>query len=59
VVVLTARDEERGLKAVETLKEFDLYDLLVFHLLDVNDPVSFATLAHFIKTKFWRLDILV
>ncbi|XP_027925736.1 (+)-neomenthol dehydrogenase-like, partial [Vigna unguiculata] len=59
VVVLTARDEERGLKAVESLKEFGLSDLLVFHQLDVNDPASVATLAHFIKTKFGKLDILV
>lgn len=59
VVVLTARDEERGLKAVETLKEFGLSDHLVFHQLDVDDPASVATLAHFLKTKFGKLDILV
>ncbi|XP_022635567.1 (+)-neomenthol dehydrogenase-like [Vigna radiata var. radiata] len=59
VVVLTARDEERGLKAIQTLKEFGLSDLLVFHQLDVDDPASVATLAHFIKTKFGKLDILV
>ena len=59
VVVLTARGEERGLKAVETLKEFGLSNLLVFYLLDVNDPASFATLAYFIETKFGKLDILV
>ncbi|KAK7389998.1 hypothetical protein VNO78_25295 [Psophocarpus tetragonolobus] len=36
VVVLTARNEKRGLDAVESLKEFDLSDLLVFHQLDVT-----------------------
>ncbi|KAJ1408574.1 Short-chain dehydrogenase/reductase SDR [Sesbania bispinosa] len=59
VVVLTARNEERGLEAVEKLKEIGLSDLLVFHQLDVDDPASIATLADFIKTKFGKLDILV
>ncbi|WVY89512.1 hypothetical protein V8G54_035026 [Vigna mungo] len=59
VVVLTVKDEERGLKAIQTLKEFGLSDLLVFHQLDVDDPASVATLAHFIKTKFGKLDILI
>ncbi|XP_020218534.2 uncharacterized protein LOC109801817 [Cajanus cajan] len=59
VVVLTARDEKRGLKAVEKLKEFGLSDFIVFHQLDVNDPASVATLADFIKTQFGKLDILV
>lgn len=60
VVVLTARNEERGLEAVERLnKEFGLFDFLVFHQLDVNDPTSVATLAAFIKNLFGKLDILV
>lgn len=59
VVVLTVKDEERGLKAIQTLKEFGLSDLLVFHQLDVDDHASVSTLAHFIKTKFGKLDILV
>jgi len=59
VVVLTARNEKRGLEAVEKLKEFGLSDLLVFHQLDVTDPPSVAALAQFIKTRFGRLDILV
>ncbi|XP_027334890.1 (+)-neomenthol dehydrogenase-like [Abrus precatorius] len=59
VVVLTARNEKRGLEAVEKLKEFGLSDFLVFHQLDVTDPPSVATLAHFIKTRFGKLDILV
>ncbi|XP_027906203.1 (+)-neomenthol dehydrogenase-like [Vigna unguiculata] len=59
VVVLTARNEKRGLEAVERLKEFGLSEVLVFHQLDVTDPPSVAALAQFIKTRFGRLDILV
>ncbi|XP_061340154.1 (+)-neomenthol dehydrogenase-like [Gastrolobium bilobum] len=59
VVVLTARNEKRGLEAMENLKEFGLSDFLVFHQLDVTDPASVASLADFIKTKFGKLDILV
>ncbi|KAG5008319.1 hypothetical protein JHK82_026244 [Glycine max] len=59
MVVLTARDEKNGFKAVEKLKEFGLSDLLVFHQLDVDDPASVSALADFIKTEFGKLDILV
>jgi (+)-neomenthol dehydrogenase len=60
VVLLTARNEERGLKAIETLKkEFNLSDFVIFHQLDVDDPASVATLVSFIKTMFGKLDILV
>ncbi|CAL9007078.1 unnamed protein product [Prunus brigantina] len=59
-VVLTARDKKRGLEAVEQLKELGLSDVLVvFHQLDVTDPVSIASLADFVKTQFGKLDILV
>ncbi|XVE77093.1 hypothetical protein DITRI_Ditri13aG0034500 [Diplodiscus trichospermus] len=59
MVVLTARDEKRGLEAVEKLKEDGLSDNVVFHQLDVTDPASIASLVEFIKTKFGKLDILV
>ncbi|KAL2330340.1 hypothetical protein Fmac_017921 [Flemingia macrophylla] len=59
-VVLTARDEKRGIEAVEKLKkEFGLSDHLLFHQLDVTDPKSIQSLANFIKTQFGKLDILV
>nr|XP_048333838.1 (+)-neomenthol dehydrogenase-like isoform X1 [Ziziphus jujuba var. spinosa] len=58
-VVLTARDENRGLEAVEKLKEFELSGEVLFHQLDVADPASIAYLADFIKTQFGKLDILV
>ncbi|XP_061340169.1 (+)-neomenthol dehydrogenase-like [Gastrolobium bilobum] len=58
-VVLTARDEKRGLQALESLKASGLSDLVVFHQLDVADAQSVASLADFIKSKFGKLDILV
>ncbi|KDP28664.1 hypothetical protein JCGZ_14435 [Jatropha curcas] len=60
VVVLTARDENRGLEAVKRLKDSGLSDdNLVFHQLDVTDPRSVASLADFVKIQFGKLDILV
>ncbi|GLT53853.1 hypothetical protein SLA2020_270930 [Shorea laevis] len=59
VTVLTARDEKKGLEAVEKLKESGLSDHVLFHQLDVADPASIASLADFIKIKFGKLDILV
>jgi hypothetical protein len=59
VTVLTARDEKRGLEAVEKLKESGLSEYVVFHQLDLADPVSIASLADFIKIKYGKLDILV
>ncbi|XP_059436542.1 (+)-neomenthol dehydrogenase-like [Corylus avellana] len=59
VTVLTARDEKRGIEAVEKLKESGLSEYVVFHQLDVADPGSIASLANFIKTKYGKLDILV
>ncbi|XP_057980040.1 (+)-neomenthol dehydrogenase-like [Malania oleifera] len=58
-VVVTARDEKRGLEAVEELKKSGLSDFVVFHQLDVTDPTSIASLADFIKIQFGRLDIVV
>ncbi|KAL4621851.1 hypothetical protein ACB092_06G258200 [Castanea dentata] len=59
VVVLTARDEKKGLEAVEKLGECGLSDHVVFHQLDVADPASIASFADLIKTKYGKLDILV
>lgn len=60
-VILTARNEKRGLQAIEKLKEFGFWDnnLVVFHQLDVTDPYSIASLVEFVKNQFGRLDILV
>ena len=59
MVILTARNEKRGLDAVEKLKEIGLSDFVVFHQLDVTDPTSVVSIVKFIKTQFGKLDILV
>lgn len=61
MVILTSRDEKRGLEAVQKLKDSSsgLSDHIVFHQLDVTDPASVSSLANFIKTGFGKLDILV
>lgn len=60
-VILTARDEKRGLEALNKLKESDglVSELVVFHQLDVTDLASITSLANFIGTNFGKLDILV
>ncbi|RVX20368.1 Salutaridine reductase [Vitis vinifera] len=58
MVVLTARDEKRGLEAVAKLHESSLSNV-VFHQLDVMDAKSITTLAKFIVTRYGKLDILV
>ncbi|KAG6512358.1 hypothetical protein ZIOFF_030469 [Zingiber officinale] len=57
-VVLTSRDEERGLAAVRKLEASGSADV-VFHQLDVNKSASIASLGDFIHTRFGKLDILV
>ncbi|KAL8531058.1 hypothetical protein ACS0TY_007899 [Phlomoides rotata] len=54
-VVLTARDEKKGIEATNLL---NLPNVL-FHQLDVQDAQSIQSLANFIETEFHRLDILV
>ncbi|KAL2477841.1 (+)-neomenthol dehydrogenase [Forsythia ovata] len=58
-VVLTARDEKRGLEAAEKLKEYGFSHNIIFHQLNVMDPASINSLAEFLKSQFGRLDILV
>ncbi|WCJ30883.1 NAD(P)-binding Rossmann-fold superfamily protein [Euphorbia peplus] len=58
-VILTARDEKRGLEAVQKLKDSGLSDYVVFHQLDVTDSECVAALVEFITTQFGKLDILV
>ncbi|PHT40587.1 (+)-neomenthol dehydrogenase [Capsicum baccatum] len=61
VVVLTSRDEKKGIEAIERLKEESNFtdEHILFHQLDIMDPASISSLVNFIKTKFGRLDILV
>jgi len=59
-VVLTARNEARGLEAVEAIRRSSAAAAEVFfHQLDVTDPSSAARLADFVRGQFGRLDILV
>lgn len=60
-VILTARDEKKGLEAVEKLKRENGFSdqAILFHLLDVSNPDSIASLASFVKSHFGKLDILV
>nr|QPI35670.1 isopiperitenone reductase [Mentha canadensis] len=61
IVILTARNEKRGIEAHQRLlKELNISkNHLVFHQLDVTDPASIAAVAVFIKSTFGKLDILV
>ncbi|KAI3899467.1 hypothetical protein MKW92_026038 [Papaver armeniacum] len=58
-VVLTARDVTKGLEAVEKLKNSYGLSNVVFHQLDLMNPVTLPSLADFIRTHFGKLDILV
>ncbi|GLT34956.1 hypothetical protein SLA2020_094430 [Shorea laevis] len=57
-VVLTARDRERGERAVESLKEKGLHHVRFFPL-DVSQPDSIKTFVSWFETQFGVLDILV
>ncbi|KAG4173850.1 hypothetical protein ERO13_A11G086900v2 [Gossypium hirsutum] len=59
MVVLTSRDEKRGLEAFAKLKDSGLSHHLVFHQLDVTVPSSIASLVDYVKSKFGKLDLLV
>lgn len=58
-VVLTSRDETKGIETFENLRGCGLSDYVTFHQLDVVEPSSISSLAHFVKTQFGKLDILV
>ena len=58
-VVLTARNERRGLEAAASLRDFHGLSNVIFHQLNVQDPNSIASWAEFIANQFGRLDILV
>ncbi|KAF5176814.1 Carbonyl reductase [NADPH] [Thalictrum thalictroides] len=66
IVILTARDEKRGLDATSSLNTHlhsssndDKIKKVFFHQLDVRDPNSAQALADFIHAQFGKLDILV
>ena len=55
-VILTTRNEERGLEAVKKLKEEDL--TATFEQLDITDVASVERFIEIIKTKHGGIDIL-
>ncbi|KAL2536486.1 (+)-neomenthol dehydrogenase [Forsythia ovata] len=59
IVILTARDEKRGSEALQILKGFGHSQNVVFHQLDVMDPISIASLVDFIENTYGKLDILM
>lgn len=56
-VYLTARNEDRGLQAVQKLKQLGLQPL--FHVLDVTSEDSVKEFASFISSKHSGIDVLV
>ncbi|XP_046961196.1 carbonyl reductase [NADPH] 3-like [Vanessa cardui] len=56
-VYLTARNEERGRKAVQKLENLGLRPL--FHTLDVTSESSIEEFAKFISTRHSGIDVLV
>ena len=57
LVVLTARDENRGAKAAKSLQDEGMD--VRFHQLDVTDEASAKQLAEYLSVEFGRLDILI
>ncbi|KAK9052890.1 hypothetical protein SSX86_029520 [Deinandra increscens subsp. villosa] len=57
-VILTARNESRGVEAVEKLNASGIKNV-VFHQLDIADSTSVANLVKFVDRRFKKLDILV
>ncbi|GJU11402.1 glucose/ribitol dehydrogenase [Tanacetum coccineum] len=57
-VILTARNESRGIQAVNKLNVSGLSNV-VFHQLDIKKSTSIANLANFIETYYKKLDVLM
>ena len=55
-VVLTSRDEKKGLEAKEKFKK---YENCFFHQLDITNKSSIKNLSEYINEKFGKLDILI
>jgi carbonyl reductase 1 len=60
-VVLTARDRQKGLAAVESIvkAEPELAGLIHFHQLDITHFISVEKLASWLRSTFGGIDILV
>jgi len=55
-VILTSRNEKDGRKAVFELEK---YGDVIYHHLDVSDPVSVKEITKFVENEFRQLDILI
>jgi NAD(P)-dependent dehydrogenase (short-subunit alcohol dehydrogenase family) len=55
--ILTSRDAEKGMRAVDELREQGLD--LVFHQLDVKEEVSIERFKEFVIDTYGRCDILI
>ncbi|GKA65014.1 (+)-neomenthol dehydrogenase [Tanacetum coccineum] len=58
-VVLTARDESKGSKAVNSLKELGLERNVCFCQLNISDPASIRSFVSWFESRFDGFDILV
>nr|XP_043611805.1 (+)-neomenthol dehydrogenase [Erigeron canadensis] len=58
-VVLTSRDQSRGLKAMDSLKDLGLDRNVRFFQLDISDPVSIRSFVSWFQSKYDAFDILV
>ncbi|KAJ4842540.1 hypothetical protein Tsubulata_020823 [Turnera subulata] len=58
-VILTARDIEKGKKAIEELRDHGLHHHVHFHVLDVSNPASIKAFVSWFEKCFRVLDILV
>ena len=56
-VIMTSRDEQKGLLVCEQLRDEGLHAR--YHQLDVNDHKSIRTLAQDVEHEFGRCDILI
>ncbi|XP_051144675.1 (+)-neomenthol dehydrogenase-like [Andrographis paniculata] len=56
-VILTARDQDKGLQALHKLHHQS--DRVLFHQLDVTDSSTISALFDFVNSRFGKLDILV
>jgi carbonyl reductase 1 len=59
VIILAARDEERGKAAVEKLKQLGHGSSVIFKKLDVTDDESIDVLFEWIEAKYKGLSVLI
>ncbi|KAJ4305508.1 hypothetical protein N0V90_001039 [Kalmusia sp. IMI 367209] len=58
-VIVTARNEDRGTKALQTLQESKPQGTLSFQILDVTSDDSIFAAAKSVESQFGRLDVLI